>query len=346
MWPTFKTKTFGDAKEILNDHCLRLDLKKASSNKNASKTRNPDGAQKSWWLKNKDKCPPFDGPRCKAYLRAYIEIAGPMFYGSGIPLDDGLMHPDRGVMKALLQAGCVTLGKNKRGIFELTPKGNALIAGVDLPVAQQLTFGSQREIQSGFGRLPPATREKLRQFVTEKELATVQKEIAHSIIVANQADSSKWGLRLNQKDIMLKVGFVEVLQAGDGWFHQLVKKNLVPKKLASDRRISFNNHSYKNAPGCITCDFDVSSVAQVYRTLLPAHEAAIRIAALSPRHTTTKSDHSPNFIKFLSEQLNERVPQPAYLDNRLITAVYIPEEMLGDQKFEEGAAVQNSHQPI
>ena len=189
MPPTFKVKTFGDAKEILNDHCLRFDLKKASSNKNASKKRNPDGAQKSWWLKNKDKCPPFDGPRCRAYLQAYIEIAGPTFYGSGIPLDDGLMHPDRGVMKALLQAGCVTLGKHKRGIFELTPKGKALIAGIDLPVAQQLTFGSPR----GNGRLPPATREKLYQFVREKELATVQKEIAHSIIVANQADPSKWG---------------------------------------------------------------------------------------------------------------------------------------------------------
>jgi 5-methylcytosine-specific restriction protein A len=335
MLPTFKVKTFTDAKEILNDHCLNLDLKKASSNKSASKKPNPDGAQKSWWLKNKDKRPPFDGPRCKAYLRAYIEIAGPTFYGSGIPLDDGLMHPDRGVMKALLQAGCVTLGKTKRGVFELTPKGNALIAGVDQSIAQQLTFGSRR----GLGRLPPATREKLRQFVREKGLATVQKEIAHSIIVANQADPSKWGLRLNQKDIMLKVGFVEVLQAGDEWFHQLVKKNLVPKKLESDRRISFNNHSYKNAPGCITCDFDVSSVAQVYPALLPAHEAAIRVAALSPRHTTTKNDHSPNFIKFLSEQLNERLPQPDYYDNRLTTSVHIPEEM-GDQRFEEGAAVQ------
>ena len=139
---------------------------------------------------------------------------------------------------------------------------------------------------------------------------------------------------------MLKVGFVEVLQAGDGWFHQLVKKSLVPRKLVSDRRVSFNNHSYKNAPGCVTCDFDVSSAAYVYRALLPAHEAAIIVAALSPRHTTTKNDHSPNFIKFLSKQLNERLPQPDYYDNRLTTSVYIPEEIPGDQKFEEGAAVQ------
>jgi hypothetical protein len=73
------------------------------------------------------------------------------------------------------------------------------LSAIDLPVVKQLTFGSQR----GPGRLPPATREKLGQFVREKGLATVQKEVAHSIIVANQADSSKWGLRLNQRDIML-----------------------------------------------------------------------------------------------------------------------------------------------
>ena len=135
MQPTFKRKTFRDARQILNDLCLMLDGKEASSNRNASHTPNPDGAQESWWLENKETCPPFDNPRSKAYLRAYIEIAGPMFYGSGIPLDRGLMHPDRGVMKAMLQAGCVTLGINKRGLFELTHKGNDLIAATTLPGA-------------------------------------------------------------------------------------------------------------------------------------------------------------------------------------------------------------------
>ncbi|MCK1580665.1 HNH endonuclease [Bradyrhizobium sp. 168] len=339
MQPTFKRKTFRDARKLLNDFCLMLDGKEASSNKHASKAPNVYGAQELWWLENKKPAPPFDSPRSKAYLRAYIEIAGPMFYGSGIPLDRGLLHPDRGVMKAMLEAGCVTLGRNKRGIFELTPKGNDLIAGVDLPATSLLS--TQQEPQFGSRRLPAATRAIVRQFVREKELAAVQKELAHSIIVANQADPSKWGLRVNRKDIMLKVGFVEVLQAGDGWFHQLVKKDLVPKKLRSDRRLSFNHHSYKNAPGCITCDFNVSAVAPVYQALLPAHEAAIQIAARSPRHTTTTKDHSPSFIMFLSERLNERLPQPAYFDGRPKSAVHIPEEIPGDQKFEEGAAVQS-----
>lgn len=338
MRPTFKRKTFRDARKILNDLCLMLDGKEASSNRSASETPNPDGAQESWWLENKKTAPPFNSFRSKAYLRAYIEIAGPMFYGSGIPLDHGLMHPDRGVMKAMLQAGCVTLGRNNRGVFELTPKGNDLVAGVDLPAAQ---LSTQREPQSGSSRLPAAIRAMLRQFVTERELTTVLKEVAHSIVVANQVDPAKWGLRVNRKDIMLKVGFVEVLQAGDGWFHQLVKKDLVPKKLRSDRRVSFNHHSYKNAPGCITCDFDVSTVAPVYQALLPAHEAAIRIAARSPRHTTTTRDHSPHFIMFLSERLNERLPQPAYYDGPPKSPVHIPKEKPGDQKFEEGAAVQS-----
>jgi hypothetical protein len=181
MQPTFKRKTFRDARNLLNDLCLMLDGKEASSNRNASETPNPDGAQESWWLGNKRPAPQFDSPRSKAYLRAYIEIAGPMFYGSGIPLDQGFMHPDRVVMKALLQADCVTLGKSKRGIFELTPKGNSLIAGIDLPGTPQSAVTARREPQSGFRRLPSATKTILRKFVTEKELTPVQREVAHSI---------------------------------------------------------------------------------------------------------------------------------------------------------------------
>jgi hypothetical protein len=43
------------------------------------------------------------------------------------------MHPDRGVMKAMLLAECVTLGVAKRGLFELTQKGKELIAETNLP---------------------------------------------------------------------------------------------------------------------------------------------------------------------------------------------------------------------
>src|ERR1700738_2726242 len=63
MQPTFKRKTFRDARKILNDLCLMLDGKEASSNRSASETSNPDGARESWWLENKETCPPFDSPR-------------------------------------------------------------------------------------------------------------------------------------------------------------------------------------------------------------------------------------------------------------------------------------------
>ena len=132
MPPIFRRKSFREARQILIDLCLRLDGKEASTNKSKSEKPNLDGAQEAWWLENNETSPPFDSPRSKAYLRAYVEVAGPMFYGSGIPLESGLMHPDRGVMKAMLQSGCVTLGKGKRGLFELTPKGKDLISAIDL----------------------------------------------------------------------------------------------------------------------------------------------------------------------------------------------------------------------
>ena len=52
MQPTFKRKTFRDARQILNDLCLMLDGKEASSNRSESETPNPDGVQESWWLDN------------------------------------------------------------------------------------------------------------------------------------------------------------------------------------------------------------------------------------------------------------------------------------------------------
>jgi hypothetical protein len=89
----------------------------------------------------------------------------------------------------------------------------------------------------------PSSRRAFREFVRDKELGPILNEIAESIRTSNQADPDKWGLRINQRDLMLKVGFVEVLQAGDGWFHFLVKRDLVPKKMIADRRYVFSKAS-------------------------------------------------------------------------------------------------------
>jgi hypothetical protein len=152
-----------------------------------------------------------------------------------------------------------------------------------------------------------------RTFVRAKGLRPILSVIAESISIADQAEPSKWGLRVNQRSLMLKVGFVEVLQASGGWFHFLVKRDLVPKKLTTDRRCAFDKKSpYKNAPGCISCDVKMSHASQIYRTLRSAHKAALRIAANSPRHTTTIKDHSPEFVRSLAQSLGVRMPQPSY----------------------------------
>jgi hypothetical protein len=201
--------------------------------------------------------------------------------------------------------------------------------------------GGQGAKKAKLGRLPSAAMEAVGEFVAGKKIGGVLKEVAHSISVAHEEDPSKWGLRLNQKNIMLKVGSPEVLQVGDGWFHLLVKDDLVPKRLQSDRRLSFSDDfPYKNAPGCITCNMDISAATLAYRALLPAHEAALRVAARSPRHPSTAKDHSPNFIMFLSQELSSRLPQPSYYEDFRQGAVYIPEEIPDDQQFEEGAAAQ------
>jgi hypothetical protein len=133
----FKKKSFDEARKILNEFCLSMDGKSASTNKTLTDKPNPAGNDKGWWLEH-GHAPAFNSNRSRAYLRAYVAIAGPNFYGSGIPLEHGFMRPDRGVMKGLLQADCVTIGTTKPGIFELTPKGRKLISGAEIASLAQL----------------------------------------------------------------------------------------------------------------------------------------------------------------------------------------------------------------
>jgi hypothetical protein len=186
-----------------------------------------------------------------------------------------------------------------------------------------------------------SSRRAFREFVQDKELGPVLSEIAESIRIANHADPDKWGLRINQSDLMLKVGFVEVLQAGDGWLHFLVKQDLVAKRLRTDRRYAFSKESpYKNAPGCISCDVKVSYASQAYRTLRSAHEAALRIAAKSRRHTTTIKDHSPEFVRFLAQSIGVQLPQPSYYAANAATKRGTATKTSPHQIFEEGAVNQ------
>ena len=116
-----------EARRVLNRHCVELDGKAASSNHSVSKDQNGAAATAAWWIANDSSSPPADSPRSRAYLRAYHEIAGPRFFATGIPLDDGYMLPDRGVMKALLEGGYVVLTNERSPRFEVTERGRALI---------------------------------------------------------------------------------------------------------------------------------------------------------------------------------------------------------------------------
>ena len=189
-------------------------------------------------------------------------------------------------------------------------------------------------------RSPSAARDVLEKLVPKARLISLAKVLAHSVSFAYRASPSKWGLRLNRDNVMLKVGFVEVLQIGDGWFHFLLKSEFVPPSWRSDRRLEFSDRPYRNAPECDACDMQIALAARAYEALREAHEAAIEIAARSPRHTSTTRDHSPGLVVYLSQLLNVALPQPAYLQSMLEHSSTIPEEIPGDAEFREGAAVQ------
>jgi 5-methylcytosine-specific restriction protein A len=203
-----------------------------------------------------------------------------------------------------------------------------------------------RAALSKLRRSPSAAGDLVRRIVPEKQLSGVLKAIARSVQIAHSTSSSKWGLRLNDNSIMLKVGFVEVLQVGkfvrpdEHWFHQLVNRKLVPNKLRTDRRLQFRRVHYRNAPGCDACDTDIAVAAPAYKALYPAHEAAIRIAARSPRRKDTTKDHSSGLIIFLSQELGIRLPQPAYVNWGAKKQSPISEELSSDDRYQEGAAIQ------
>ena len=123
---------------------------------------------------------------------------------------------------------------------------------------------------------------------------------------------------------MLKVGFVEVMQLGDGWFRELVQKDLVPARLRSWRSLDFSGEPYVNAPGCVGCDMDVSRVLHMLFQVAWAYEGAIRVAARSHRHPSTTKDHSLGLVVFLAQELGVLLPQPSYVENAVEKEILAP----------------------
>jgi hypothetical protein len=183
-----------------------------------------------------------------------------------------------------------------------------------------------------------AVEESVRAVIPGEHLLDVLGMLARSIQMADQFAPEKWGVRISRKNIMLKVGFVEVLQFHNDLFHQLVRGDLVPRKARSVWHDNFDGAPYKNAPACDTFDADLSISKKAYELLLPAHEAAIEIAARSPIHTTTKNDHSPSLVNFISSMVKIPLPQPAYIETSEQTVLY-PDEIADHKNFIEGATI-------
>jgi 5-methylcytosine-specific restriction protein A len=180
-----------------------------------------------------------------------------------------------------------------------------------------------------------------RRLVPNKYLKNVLNELGRSVQFAHQVNSSKWGLRLSPRhdNIMLKVGMVEVCQLNEDVFRQLLERKLIPAQLLADRRLKFDTPSYKNAPGCVGCNMTFTMVAKVCPALSPAHQAAIRIAARSPRHVSTTKDHSQALVMFLSQEMRNSIDQPSYHEANGQGERYFPEEVFENEGFEEGAAI-------
>jgi hypothetical protein len=205
------------------------------------------------------------------------------------------------------------------------------------PPLSLTTKGRARGAPHGIKVRPQA----MPDFLQQGRTAPIQKLIAHSIRIAHEADPTKWGIRVRQTDLMLKVGFVEVLQVGDGWFHFLVERDLVPKEFKADLSVSFDwKFSYKNAPGCVCCDLSTSAASHAYRILRRAHEGAIRVASRSRRHTTTAKDHSPEFVELLCEQLQIRLSQPLHKGDEMLDKPGNGRKSPSSQIFDEGAVDQ------
>ncbi|MEJ8570770.1 hypothetical protein [Microbaculum marinum] len=116
---------FDDARTRLVHWTQFLDGKEASTNKTVKNGPNKSGHAETWWRENSGTTPDWRNPRTVAYFCAYLDIAQGRIRLEGITLDDGYLWPDRAVMRALLESGCVTCGDER---FQVTTLGEAMVA--------------------------------------------------------------------------------------------------------------------------------------------------------------------------------------------------------------------------
>ena len=177
--------------------------------------------------------------------------------------------------------------------------------------------------------------------------------IVRSVEVANQAGPDRWGLRLDNDSLMLKVGPHEALQvvkperSKSGMpFHLIVDRELVPTYLRTRADLAFSEARdcygkpgasgyYASDPGTEACDCGFPALKEVYQALSDAHIAVVRRAARRRRHPSTRPTHSSALVSLLASETDHRLAQPAYLDDESGTSRLMPEEVAEDERYVE-----------
>lgn len=131
-----------EARIIIDDFCLRVDGKPSSAKTIEARPFTDFGIKEAWL--RVDRANDITLSRTQALLAAYIEIGGESFPMTGIPLTDGYLRPDVGIMRSLMLDGKV---EAVNGVFKITDTGRALIASVRKiePQAVALRDGTEQE---------------------------------------------------------------------------------------------------------------------------------------------------------------------------------------------------------
>jgi hypothetical protein len=165
-----------------------------------------------------------------------------------------------------------------------------------------------------------------RAIIQDEAWKGVIEAIAQSVELAHRFARSKWGFRLGNDSIMLKVGPHEILEiVHHRPFHILVDRPSVPEKLRKRRELEFsddvdaNGNSgamgfYPSNPGSESCNMLVADVPRFYPHLRLAHERVIKRAAVGRLLPNTRSTHSMALVSFLASHVGRILPQPSYAD--------------------------------
>ncbi len=150
--------------------------------------------------------------------------------------------------------------------------------------------------------------------------------LADAITTAHRHAHDRWGFRLANDSLMLKVGPHEVLQLGR-WerpFHIVVEHSLVPSALRLRPDLKFSSGRdyygdvdtagyYHSNPGSESCDMAFEAVGQAYPLLRESLAEVIRRAAAGRLNPSTRRAHSLGLVAHVALQAGLPLPQPAYV---------------------------------